>query len=263
MLAGSAIILLLVALGIGSYLGRPRNDRLPAPDSATYQETARRFYRGLAALDVGLLDDAATEFARATELVPAEPASWANLGLTHVRRGAIEEATNPLNQAQALAPESADIALLQGSLAGAAGRLEEAIAHLRRAADLHPDGLRARFALAGALERAGGPDGDRQARQFLDEILARQENLSVRLERARLAAKLADGPALRDSVRPPRRTCRRLAADRRRAIRRPGTGGRRLRLRSCGDRHCRSAQRALAGPRFPRTVWRPSRFLPS
>ena len=200
MLAGSAIILLLVALGIGSYLGRPRSDRLPAPDSATYQETARRFYRGLAALDVGLLDDAATEFARATELVPAEPASWANLGLTHVRRGAIEEATNPLNQAQALAPESAGIALLQGSLAGAAGRLEEAIAHLRRAADLDPDGLRARFALAGALERAGGPDGDRQARQLLDEILARQENLSVRLERARLAAKLADGPALRDSV---------------------------------------------------------------
>ena len=200
MLAGLAIILLLVALGIGSYLGLPRGDRLPAPDSATYQETARRFYRGLAALDVGLLDDAVTEFARATELVPTEPASWANLGLTHVRRGAIEEATNPLNQAQALAPESADIALLQGSLAGAAGRLEEAIAHLRRAADLHPDGLRARFALAGALERAGGPDGDRQARQLLDEILARQENLSVRLERARLAAKLADGPALRDTV---------------------------------------------------------------
>ena len=200
MLAGSAIILLFLALGIGSYLGRPRGDRLPAPDTATYQETARRFYRGLAALDVGLLDDAATEFLRAAELVPAEPASWANLGLTHVRRGAIDEAAGPLDRAQALAPSSGEVALLRGLVAGTDGRLDEGIAHLRRAVDLRPDGMQARFALAEAIERAGGPDADGQAAQLLEEILARQENLAVRLERARLAAKLADGPALRDSV---------------------------------------------------------------
>ena len=149
---------------------------------------------------MGLLDDAATEFMRAVELVPAEPASWANLGLTHVRRGAIDEAAGPLDRAQALAPSSGEVALLQGLVAGTDGRLDEGIAHLRRAVDLRPDGIQARFALAAAIERAGGPDADGQAAQLLEEILARQENLAVRLERARLAAKLADGSALRDSV---------------------------------------------------------------
>ena len=187
-------------MGVAGYLVRQPADTLPPRDSANYRETARSFYRGLAALDVGLLDDAATEFLRAAELVPAEPASWANLGLTHVRRGAIDEAAGPLDRAQALAPSSGEVALLQGLVAGTDGRLDEGIAHLRRAVDLRPDGMQARFALAEAIERAGGPDADGQAAQLLEEILARQENLAVRLERARLAAKLADGPALRDSV---------------------------------------------------------------
>ena len=187
-------------MGVAGYLVRQPADTLPPRDSANYLETARSFYRGLAALDVGLLDDAANEFLRAAELVPAEPASWANLGLTHVRRGAIDEAAGPLDRAQALAPSSGEVALLQGLVAGTDGRLDEGIAHLRRAVDLRPDAMQARFALAEAIERAGGPDADGQAAQLLDEILARQENLAVRLERARLAAKLTDGPALRDSV---------------------------------------------------------------
>ncbi len=187
----------LAAAGVGSYLLHLRDDGLPAPDSRTYRETTRRFYRGLAALDVGLLDDAAAEFTRAVELAPAEPAAWANLGLTRARQGAAGEAAGPLARAQELAPASAEIALLQGLLAGAEGRVEQGLAHLRRAVDLRPDAARPRFALAAATERAGGPDADRYAQQQLDAILLRQENLAVRLERARLAAKRADGPALR------------------------------------------------------------------
>ena len=187
----------LAAAGVGSYLLHLRDDGLPAPDSTTYRETARHFYRGLAALDVGLLDDAAAEFARAAELAPAEPAAWANLGLTRARQGAAGEAAGPLARAQELAPASAAIALLQGSLAGAEGRVEEGLVHLRRAVDLQPDGARARFALAAAAERAGGPDADRRAQQQLDAILLQRENLAVRIEQARLAAKRADGPALR------------------------------------------------------------------
>ena len=195
-----AIGLGFVAVGVGGYLVWQLDDRLPTQDSVTYLETTRSFYRGLASLQVGLLDNAVAEFTRATELVPAEPASWANLGLTHLRRGEADEAAEPLEQARALAPSSAEIALLQGLLAGSRGQLDEGIAHLRRAVDLNPDDVRARFALAQAIERASGPDGDVQAQQLLEEILARQDNLAVRLERARLAAKRADGRALRDSV---------------------------------------------------------------
>ncbi len=190
----------LAAAGVGSYLLHLRDDGLPHPDSRTYRETARRFYRGLAALDVGLLDDAAAEFTRATELAPAEPAAWANLGLTRARQGAAGEAAGPLARAQELAPASAAIALLQGLLAGAEGRVEEGLVHLRRAVDLQPDGARARFALAAAAERAGGPDADRRAQQQLDAILLQRENLAVRIEQARLAAKRADGPALRTAA---------------------------------------------------------------
>ena len=190
----------LAAAGVGSYLLHLRDDGLPTPDSGTYREAARRFYRGLAALDVGLLDDAAAEFTRAAELAPAEPAAWANLGLTRARQGAAGEAAGPLARAQELVPASAEIALLQGLLAGAEGRVEDGLVHLRRAVDLQPDGARARFALAAAAERAGGPDADRRAQQQLDAILLQRENLAVRIEQARLAAKRADGPALRAAV---------------------------------------------------------------
>ena len=38
----------------------------------------RAFYRGLAELEVGLLDNARQDFARATQIVPEEPAGWAS-----------------------------------------------------------------------------------------------------------------------------------------------------------------------------------------
>ena len=58
-----------------------RSPRFVSPTSATYEEMSRAFYHGLAALQVGLLDDAVVQFTRATEIVPGEPSAWANLGL--------------------------------------------------------------------------------------------------------------------------------------------------------------------------------------
>ena len=54
-----AIALGLVALVLSWYLVWPFAGKLPARDSPAYRETTRSFYRGLAALEVGLLDDAA------------------------------------------------------------------------------------------------------------------------------------------------------------------------------------------------------------
>src|SRR5689334_8499041 len=97
-------VLLLIAAGVllavtaaGFLVVRSR--RLPAPGSAAYEAMTRTFYRGLAALQVGLLDDATAAFTRATEIVPGEPAAWANLGLAHLRLGQVDGASRAVDRA--------------------------------------------------------------------------------------------------------------------------------------------------------------------
>src|SRR5688572_17513562 len=195
----AAALALVVALGGSAYfLWRPGN-RLPAPGSPPYEEMTRTFYRGLAALQVGLLDGAQQDFTRATMLVPDEPAAWANLGLAHLRLGSLDASVAPIERAAALAPDNSEVALLAGRMEIARGRLDEGIAHLRRASMLDPGSLRARFALAEEIERAGGPTAAAEAQQVLEQVLALQpDNLAVLLERARVAATRGDVALLQD-----------------------------------------------------------------
>jgi tetratricopeptide (TPR) repeat protein len=197
----SAVVALSVAgVGLGVYVWNRRSG-LPSPGSPTYEETVRAFYRGLASLQVGLLEDAKREFTRTTELVPREPAAWADLGLTHLRLGDFEPALQAIQQAAALAPSSGDVVLLRGQLESSRGRLDQAIADFRRAVELDPDNLRARFALAQEIERAAGQNADAEAQQLLEDLLSRRpENLPVLLERTRLAVKRADVRSLQDSA---------------------------------------------------------------
>lgn len=191
----------LVALAVGGYIRSRPSDRLPSLDSPVYEEMTRQFYHGLASLQVGLLDDAKSAFTRAAELLPGEPAAWANLGLAHLRLGELDAASPALDRAAALAPRNSKVAFLQGQMATARGRPDAAIAHFRRAVGLDPRGLRARYALAQEIESAGGPNADVEAQHLLDELIALQpDNLAALLERVRLAAKRADGPLLQDSV---------------------------------------------------------------
>jgi tetratricopeptide (TPR) repeat protein len=190
----------LAGLGTAVYLflspaGSPQG-------SATYRETVRQFYRGLASLEVGLLIEATTQFERAAQLAATEPAIPANLAVTHLRLGDDETAATYLETARVLAPENADIAVLAGLLDRFAGRFETAATHFRRAVNLDPDNLQARFALARELAQLG-TDSDRlEAQQLLEEILERQpDNLAVLLERALMAATRTDTAALQDTVR--------------------------------------------------------------
>jgi tetratricopeptide (TPR) repeat protein len=196
---GGALLLVAIAVG-GFWLLRP-GERFPSPGAPIYEEVVRSFYGGLAHLEIGLLDDARRGFTRATELVPGEPAAWANLGLANIRLGEFEAAVPLVQRAANLAPENSEIELLFGQLESSRGRLDEGIAHLRRAVELDPRGLRPRAALAQEVERAAGQDADPQAQRLFEELLnLRPENLTVLLERARLAAKRGDLPLLRDSV---------------------------------------------------------------
>ena len=192
----------LIALaGAAVFMVRRSTAGLPSAGSPTYEQTTASFYRGLAQLQVGLLDDAKREFAKAAALAPGEPAAWANLGLAHLRLGEFDAAAEPIDRAVALRPDVSGLALLQGRLETSRGRMEPGIAHLRRAVDLDPAGLRTRYALAEEIERAGGANADAEAQQLFEQILQRRpDNLASILERARLAAKRSDMAALRDST---------------------------------------------------------------
>lgn len=173
----------------------------PSPGSDTYEQVTRAFYRGLAALEVGLLDDARREFTSATELVPDEPASWANLGLTRLRLGELDAAAEPIERALMLAPDNPDLVLLASRMEIARGRLDAGLAHLRRVVELQPDAVRARFALAEEVERAAGPDADVEALALLDEAARlAPANAAVQVERARVAAKLRNAQTLADAI---------------------------------------------------------------
>ena len=197
-----AIALALVAVAaIGSYLALNRRRGLPSPGTEAYEQTTRRFYRGLAGLQVGLVDAARQEFTEATTLAPGEPAVWANLGLSQLRLGEFDAAGTAIERAAALAPASGDIAFLRGRLETSRGRREEGIVHLRRAVELDPRSLQARTALIQEIENAGGPNADAEAQQLLEELLTLQpDNVAVLVERARLAAKRTDAALLQDSV---------------------------------------------------------------
>ena len=129
----------LAALAAGGYFVTRSRHRLPSPQSPVYEEMTRSFYLGLSSLQVGLLDDAKGHFARATTLVPEEPAAWANLGLAHLRLGEFDAASQPVERAVALAPKNGEVVFLQAQLETSRGRLDEGIARFRRAVDLDPD----------------------------------------------------------------------------------------------------------------------------
>ena len=112
---GALVAVVAVAGIIGGVLF-VRSRALPAPGSDTYETAVRAFYKGLAALEVGLLDDAKREFTTVTTTVPKEPAAWANLGLAHLRLGELDAAAEPIDRAMKLSPDNADFALLAGRM---------------------------------------------------------------------------------------------------------------------------------------------------
>jgi tetratricopeptide (TPR) repeat protein len=192
----AALVALAIAVGALSVIWLRRRG-LPASDSAAYAQTTRAFYRGLAALDVGLLDNARLEFTTDTTLAPREPAGWADLGLASLRLGEFDAAAAALDRAERLAPDNGGIQFLFGRLETARGRRDEGLARLRRAVELDPGNARARIALAQEIEAGAAPGADAQAAQLIDDQLARTPgNIALIVERARLAAKQGDGHAL-------------------------------------------------------------------
>jgi Tfp pilus assembly protein PilF len=176
-------------------------DGLPDPSSQTYRDAVAAFHTSLAAIQAGVEVVAEEQLLRVTELVPQEPAAWANLGLLALRRTAFDLAAERLRKARTLAPESSQIQVLSGLLESMQGRLEAARAYLQQAVAREPHNVKAMYALAQLVEQQGGEQSAAEVQRLLTQLLAVQpDNLAVLLELARVAAKHDDMKTLRDII---------------------------------------------------------------
>ncbi len=87
-----ALLVIAAGSGIGWWLWQ--RDSLPRPGSALYEEYADAFQFAVPALDIRDLaivnSIAEPNLNKAVELIPAEPAGWANRGLLFMRKVQLE-----------------------------------------------------------------------------------------------------------------------------------------------------------------------------
>jgi tetratricopeptide (TPR) repeat protein len=175
--------------------------KLPEKGSRAYADVVSAFYIGLAALQVGDDVHAESKLSEVTQLVPTEPAGWANWGVLALRQRNYDVAAQRLERARDLAPQNDQIFDLLGILEGERGHSTEAIADLRKAVELNPKNLRAAYALAEEIERQGDANSEAEFQAAIQKILAAQpDNLAALLELSRVAAKRGDAGTLKSAV---------------------------------------------------------------
>ncbi len=175
--------------------------KLPDKSSQAYGDVVSAFYVGLAALQVGDDVRADSRLAQLTQLVPEEPAGWANWGLLALRQRNFAAAADRLERARSLSPENDQIYYLIGLLESSRGRSAEAISALRKATELNPQNLRAIYHLAEEVQRQGDENSEAEYQRLMQKILAVQSgNLAALLELARVAAKRGDADTLRNTI---------------------------------------------------------------
>ncbi len=196
-----AVTLLLLASIAAMFPACHSSTKSPEKGSKTYSDAVSEFYIGLAALQVGDDVHAEAKLSQLTQLVPAEPAGWANWGVLALRQRNYDVAAQRLERARDLAPQSDQIYDLLGNLESQRGNGAAAITDLRKAIELNPNNLRATYALAEEVERLGDANSEAEFQQSMQKILAAQpDNLAALLELSRVAAKRGDSATLKLSV---------------------------------------------------------------
>ena len=156
---------------------------------------------GLAALQVGDDVRAESKLSQVTQLVPTEPAGWANWGLLALRQRNFDPAAERLERARSLAPENDQIFYLLGLLESSRGRSAESVAALRKAIEINPKNLVATYKLAEEVERQGDQNSEAEYQRLIQKILDVQpDNLAALLELGRIAAKRGDAETVRGVV---------------------------------------------------------------
>ena len=121
--------------------------RAPTVSDAAYRDAVAAFHTSLAALQTSQDVLARRELERVIQIVPHEPAGWANLGLLLLRQQQLDEALQRLAKASELAPQNASVERLLALANSQKGDVGESIRHWRRAMELEPLDLRAPFSL--------------------------------------------------------------------------------------------------------------------
>jgi Tfp pilus assembly protein PilF len=175
--------------------------KLPEKGSKAYADVVSAFYIGLAALQVGDDVHAESKLSELTQLVPTEPAGWANWGVLALRQRNYDLAAYRLERARVLARHNDQVYDLLGILEADRGHSAEAIADLRKSVELNPKNLRAAYALAEEIERQGDANSEAEFQQVIQKILGAQpDNLAAWLELSRVAAKRGDAATLKSAV---------------------------------------------------------------
>ena len=196
-----AVHLCLLGAVVTSYSGCNSSPNLPDKSSKEYGDVVSAFYVGLAALQVGDDVHAESRLSEVTRLVPAEPAGWANWGILALRQRNYDAAAQRLERARDLSPKNDQIYDLLGILESQRGNSTQAIADLRKSAELNPQNLRAIYQLAEETERQGGANSEAEFQQLIQKILSAQpDNLAALLELSRIAAKRGDAATLKSAV---------------------------------------------------------------
>ncbi len=175
--------------------------KLPGKNSKIYADAISDFYVGLAALQVGDDVHAESKLSQLAQLVPGEPAGWANWGVLALRQRNYDAAAQRFGHARSLAPQNDHIYYLLGLLESQRGNSPQAIADLRKAVELNPQNLRAIYSLAEETERQGDENSAAEFQSLMQKILdAQPNNLAALLELGRVAAKRGDSATLKTFV---------------------------------------------------------------
>src|SRR5579883_2948986 len=195
------VLLLLIAVGAVTFLAWKRQPRLPGPGDATYEHFVEAFDLGGAALDVDVWEVAEQNLNRAIELIPQEPAAWANRALLNLRTDRLPEAERDLKEAEQRAPENPDIAKLRAMLAERRGRFTDAVAILRNVVEKEPTDVETVYFLAQLIKKEQNPESDAEYQRLMEQILAvRPNNRHVLLERLQIAARRSDRSAVNETL---------------------------------------------------------------
>jgi len=195
------LLLSLLGAVIATSPGCKSGAKLPDKSSKEYGDVVSAFYVGLAALQVGDDVHADSRLSEVTRLVPGEPAGWANWGILALRQRNYDAAAQRLERARDLAPNNDHIHDLLGILESQRGNSTQAIADLRKAAELNPQNLRATYQLAEETERQGSANNEAEFQELIQKILTAQpDNLAALLELSRIAAKRGDATTLKSAV---------------------------------------------------------------
>ncbi|MEP6903178.1 MAG: FG-GAP-like repeat-containing protein [Actinomycetota bacterium] len=171
---------------------------LPEKTSENYPQAVHTFYVGLAALQVGDDVRAKEELTKAAQIAETEPAAWNNLGVLELRQKDFETAAKSFEKAKSLVPGNAKIYSNLAVLETQRGNFDQAIENLNKTIELEPNNLKAIYALAQEKERQ---TNDAEALKLYERIAqTKPENLAVKLEIARLSAKLGNAETLQKAV---------------------------------------------------------------